>query len=139
MRKLALAGILALTIASPAFAQDITTSLRPGMQSGIVLTQSQIAYFRATLKLRPSQAQHWPAIEATLHDIARQQAPKFTAQGAPYPPSRNTVKITLTATAVERLTIAARSLVRSLDDGQKLDAMRMAHEVGLASVVSSLN
>jgi len=142
MLKAAFAGLVALTLSLSSLsvsAQDMGERLRPGAQSGVMLTNAHIAYFKAKLNLTPAQQQFWPAIDAALRDIARQQAAYAAASGAPQRMNRNVLAIALTTAAVERLTAAAQPLVRSLDDGQKLDAMRMAHEVGLASMMSALN
>lgn len=139
MWKAALAGLVALTFSFSACAQDMGARLRSGMPSGIVLTQAHIAYFKTTLNLTPMQQRFWPAIETALHDIARQQMPRIASVGATQRNNRRVIAILLTPAAVERLAEAAQPLIRNLDGGQKLEALRLAREIGLASVVSAHN
>jgi hypothetical protein len=140
MLKAVFAGIVALTVSFSASAQDVGAPLRPVAQQGAVLTNAHIAYFKAKLNLTPVQQQFWPAIDAAVREIARQQMMVRDAFGsAAHRYNRSTIAITLTAAAINRLAAAAQPLVHSLDDGQKLDAMRMAQEVGLSSMVSALN
>jgi len=117
-----LAGALALAMVGsfvPAAAAGSEGEARP---AGFVLTEGEIAHFKAVLNLKPEQERYWAPIEATLRAIARGQ------HGA---------AATLDAGALRRLISSAMPLFRRLDAEQKREAMALARSLGIASIASA--
>jgi zinc resistance-associated protein len=94
--------------------------------AGIVVTEAQIAQFKAMLKLTPAQAKYWAPVEATLRDLARRQAQQSENVGF----VQRLKTITLNAAGMRRLSSAALPLIKSLDEDQKRDAMEVARAMG---------
>jgi hypothetical protein len=92
----------------------------------------QIARMKAMLKLTPAQEQYWPAVEAVLRDIARQQI-AGTGPAAAGKPAR----ITLGDADTHRLMSAAFPLLMTMSEDQKRDAMQLARAMGVENVASA--
>ena len=90
--------------------------------AGFVVTEDEIAHFKAVLNLKPEQERYWAPIEATLRAIARGQ---------------NGTGATLNAGALRRLISSAMPLFRRLDAEQKREAMALARSLGIASIASA--
>jgi hypothetical protein len=90
------------------------------------------------LKLTPAQERYWEPVEAALRGIARRQAHSET-DGFVHRISNRVVSIMLNSAAIERLVVAARPLIKSLNDEQKQAAQAIAMEMGLGPVVAQLN
>jgi hypothetical protein len=101
-------------------------------------TQINIGRIRSVLRLTAEQERYWPAVEAALRDIARQQAHAEPA-GFVRRISNRVVSIVLNSAAIERLAVAVRPLIASLSDDQKRVASGLAQEMGLGRVVAALN
>jgi hypothetical protein len=116
MKKVVLAGAVALVMAgSSVFSVASAQSLLPvSATSGV--SQAQIGQLKAVLNLTPEQEVHWPALESALRQV----------RGS-----------AVDAIALKRLLAAARPLIKSLDEGQKRTALRLAHSLGLASVAAA--
>ena len=91
------------------------------------------------LKLTPAQERYWQPVEAALRDIARRQAHSSETDGFVHRISNRVVSIVLNSAAVERLVVAARPLIKVLNDEQKQAAQSIAMEMGLGPVVAQLN
>jgi zinc resistance-associated protein len=91
-----------------------------------VVTEAQIAQFKAMLNLTPAQAKYWAPVEATLRDLARRQAQQSENTGF----VQRLKTITLNAASMRRLSSAALPLIKSLDQDQKRDAMEVARAMG---------
>ncbi|HEX5507487.1 MAG TPA: hypothetical protein VFX37_03190 [Pseudolabrys sp.] len=104
---------------------------------GAGFAEIDIPRIKRVLNLTPAQQVYWPAVEATLRDVARRQA-----QGQPgglvHRVSRKIVSIVLNTTAIQRLATAARPLIVALNDDQRRHARALAQEMGLGPVVSAL-
>jgi hypothetical protein len=126
MRKVMLAGALALAVmgSSPVIVQA---------GERVVITESQIARFKASLRLTAAQERYWAPVEATLRDMARRQA----QQGASMGFIQRVKAVTLDAAGWRRLTSAAMPLLRSLDEDQKQNAMHVARSMGLPSIAAN--
>jgi len=81
-----------------------------------VFSDNQIASVRSRLVLNAEQAEHWPAMEAALRELAWEQGPK----GA-----------TLNAQSVQRLTQVAENFLARLSDAQKREVRLLANVAGL--------
>jgi zinc resistance-associated protein len=131
MRKLMRAGAIALvSMVSSAVVAQASDSARPS--SGIVITDAQIAQFKAMLKLTPAQERYWVPVEATLREISKRQAQQ-TGSGLIH----RLTSITLDAAVMRRLSSAALPLLKSLDEDQKRHAQQVARAMGFASVASA--
>jgi zinc resistance-associated protein len=137
MRKAAIAGALALATMgmSSALADDVQGRgewTRPTTQAGFVLTESHIARLRSVLNLNAAQERYWPAVEAALRNIMRQQA-SWAERG-----SRGFLQFagaySYQAAGFNRLMSAALPLIKTLDEGQKREAMSLARAIGIQAI-----
>lgn len=139
MWKAALAGAVALAMAGSGSvsAQEVTGGVaasHPAVQGAHLLTRADIARFKAAIKLTVEQEQFWPAIDAVLRELAREQAQDPASMGLVARIGSRITSIALTTMAVKRLAAAALPLIRSLDEGQKRDALHFANSVGLGNL-----
>lgn len=144
MWKAALVGAFALaTIGSSlAFADSIETNpgqrIRSSAQSQSILTQAQIARFKAVLRLTAVQEQYWPAVEQAFQQIVREQFHDETAApGLAQRIGNRAIAIGVSALAVKRLISAAYPLIQTFDEGQKQSALALARSMGLESVAAA--
>jgi hypothetical protein len=99
-------------------------------RSGALLDESQIASIKDRLKLTEAQAEHWPAVEAALIDLMKQQARERRRNGAP--------RIDVSSAEVQRLISAATPLLMILRDDQKHEVRTLARMIGLESVAKQI-
>ncbi len=129
--------VLASVTFSPAFADSLGTEFEKGAhqleRSSLVISETQIARFKAALKLTPAQEQLWAPIDAELRQITRQRSePEGIVQRI-----RNRFRsIVLDVAALRRLGNAARPLLMSLDDEQKQKALQISRTMGMSSLAS---
>ena len=123
MRKAMLAGACALAMigSSSSLAGEADQSAR--QEPSFVVTEGQIAQFKAVLNLTSEQEPYWTRIELVLRDIARRQRAGADA---------------LDAAALKRLVASAIPLFQRLDAGQKRDAIRLARSLGITSLAFAL-
>lgn len=130
MWKAALAGAVALaTIGSFSVSHDGVGIARAAAQD-IVVSESQIAQLRSTLRLTAQQEHHWRPVEARLRSLARQQD-QPSADGGFVQRVRSSAGYALTALALQRLKSAAQPLIRALDDEQKQAGMMALQSMGV--------
>lgn len=128
---LALPGLSSSVYAAPPEPAEQAGERHPQSPEDIAAsTDAQIAALRAGLKLTQAQEQNWPALEATIRDLAQAQAARFAEarekakerherrdaieglrQGAKHLAARSA--------ELEKLADAAKPLYDSLDDAQK--------------------
>lgn len=101
------------------------------------LASIDIGRIKNTLRLTAEQERHWPAVEAALRDVARRQV-QADDSGLVRRISRRVVSVVLDSAAVQRLAVAARPLIASLDMQQLSAASGLASEMGLGPVVAAL-
>jgi hypothetical protein len=103
----------------------------PPQLSNAILDDSQIASIKNRLRLTPAQAEHWPAVETALRDLARQQARlhKQRSKGAPPP-------IDPESPEVKTLMWAAMPLLRQLREDQKREVRMLVRVLGLHKVAA---
>src|SRR5262245_5476846 len=119
MRKAMLAGACALAmIGSSALAGEGDQS---GLQEpGFVVTEGQIAQFKAVLNITSEQEPYWTRVEFVLRDIARRQ--------------RTAAADAVDTAALKRLIASAVPLFKRLDPEQKRDAIKLARSLGISSL-----
>ncbi len=83
-----------------------------GSVGGIVITDGQIAQFKATLRLTAAQERYWAPVEAALRDMSQRQAQQSATRGF----VQRLKAVTLDAAGLRRLTSAAMPLLKSLDE-----------------------
>ena len=133
MRKAILIGVSAaiMTWSSSASAQQVrgyAAQVQPAAYAGATLTEAHIAHIRNALRLTPAQAQHWPAVEAALRDLA-QRAQSVRRSGLAQQLS--------IASEVRRLIAIANPLIRTLSPAQRREGMRVAQSMGVSRMVAS--
>jgi hypothetical protein len=101
--------------------------VEPRLEDG-VLSVTQIARIKASLRLTPDQERYWGAVENELREIARQVAAQKASGKKP--------KIALSAVDAQRLYWAAGPLIMSLREDQKQEVRRLARAMGLEQVAS---
>jgi hypothetical protein len=95
-------------------------------ESRQVLNSAQIASIKKRLGLTPEQERYWPAVEASLRQMAWKKSDK-----------KGEAKVVDMSTVdVDGLKSAAFPLVMSFNDEQKRELRSLAHLLGLESVAS---
>jgi len=136
MKKLLCAGVFALAIIGllPNFPQARAMEVT-GAHASVSIN---IARIKSVLKLTPAQEQHWAPVEAALRDLARKQQAQTEPTSLVRRISNRVVTVVLNSVAVQRLAVAARPLMASLDQEQMRAAQGLAQEMGLGPVVAAL-
>ena len=141
VKNVLLAGTLVLASVSfsPAFADSLATEFEKGAhlleRSGLVISETQIARFKAALKLTPTQEQLWAPIEAELRRITR-TGQRSESDGIIQRIRSRFRTIVLDVAALRRLGDVARPLLMSLDDEQKQKALQISRTMGMSSLAS---
>jgi hypothetical protein len=140
MKKLLCAGVFALATVgllsggcSQARAMEIAGS--NGTQTHAAINIPRI---KSVLKLTAAQEQYWAPVEAALRDLARRQNASSDSAGLVRRISNRVVMVVLNSAAVQRLAVAARPLIGTLDAEQMRAAQGLAKEMGLGPVVAAL-
>lgn len=89
--------------------------------TGVTVTKSDIASYKAALKLTPMQQVYWIPVAAALRALP-------SAGGG----------VAIDAQTVNKLMPALRPLLASLDDDQKRVAMALAQRIGLTQFASAI-
>jgi len=102
---------------------DVATQTRPyadpSARRNALFNEAQIASVKSRLNLTREQQKYWPPVEQALRGIVFRKS----RDGA----------LVLDPESVERLNIAARELLKSLNETQKREVQALAHVVGLRS------
>lgn len=93
-----------------------------------VMTASEVARIKASLRLTSEQEPLWRPVEAVLRDIGKQQMVQI----------RNGSKPEVDSQAMQRVYWAAQSLLATLQPAQKEQVRRLARSMGYTSVASLL-
>ena len=112
---------------SPARAMEIAGS------NGADDAAINIPRIKSVLKLTPAQEQYWAPVEAALRDLARRQSASSESTGLVRRISNRVVTVVLNSAAVQRLAVAARPLIGTLDAEQMRAAQGLAQEMGLGT------
>jgi hypothetical protein len=136
MKKILCAGVFALAITGllPNFSQARAMEVTGPQASASI----NIARIKSVLKLTPAQEHHWAPVEAALRDLARKQQTQTESSSLVRRISNRVVTVVLNSAAIQRLAVAARPLVASLDHEQMRAAQGLAQEMGLGPVVAAL-
>jgi hypothetical protein len=145
MLKSALAGAVALATIGCSFAHandwqdDSAPKAHHASQSGAA--DSQIAQFKAALRLKPEQERHWPRVAAAIREfVSRQSGGQDQASGGMIQRiSARAGSYVSSANAIRRLVAAATPLVRTLDQEQKQTAISLASSMGFGDVAAHFN
>jgi len=121
MRKAMLAGACALAMigSSSALAGEAEQPVRQG--PSFVVTEGQIAQFKAVLNLTAEQEPYWTRVELVLRDIARRQRSADAADS-------------LDTASLRRLVASAIPLFKRLAAEQKRDAIKLSRSLGITSL-----
>ena len=137
MKKLLCAGVFALATigllpsgGSQARAMEIESN---GTHASI-----NISRIKSALKLTPAQEPYWAPVESALRELARRQNASSESAGFVRRLSNRVVTVVLNSSAVQRLAVAARPLIGTLDAEQMRTAQGLAQEMGLGPVVAAL-
>jgi hypothetical protein len=104
---------------------------------GPVVTSADISRFKAALRLRAEQESYWAPVEAALREVAQQQAHEGANSGRLARWGARLAAITLNSQALRRLAVAARPLIKALDEDQKRVALAAARAMGFGHVASA--
>jgi hypothetical protein len=133
MWKAALAGAFALAIIGSLSVSSQGIGVTHAAAQDLVLTESHIVRLKHALRLTASQERHWRTLEAVLRDIAlRRQSDETT--GLVQRVRARVRNYVLDASAVARISAAARPLINSLDDDQRREGMQVVQAMGFASL-----
>jgi hypothetical protein len=138
MWKALFAGLLALACCGPL--GSIGTAVPAAAESSSRM-EAGIARFKAALRLTPAQEKHWPRVEAALRAIASEGDRQQVADASGQPGffrrvGTRAAEMAMSATSLRRLVSAAQPLVRSLDEGQKREALTLARAMGFGSLAA---
>jgi hypothetical protein len=97
-----------------------------------ILDDAQIASIKSRLRLTSQQAQFWPAVEAALRDVARQQAIEARKRH----PHKQPPPLDVNSAEVQRLIHAAMPLLQQLREDQKREVRTLVRVLGLTTVAS---
>lgn len=136
MRKLAGAGAFALAtgvavlVSTSVLAQE-SAQVMPA-PTGMVVTDGQIAQFKSALRLTSAQEKHWIPVAVALRNIARRQSRHdVESASAVQRVASRAAAIAIHAVSYKQLAAAATPLLRSLDEEQKRDVMKIARAMGI--------
>ncbi len=136
---LASALVLASVSLSPAFADSLGTEAEKGTHltegATLVISETQIARFKAALKLTPTQEKLWAPIEAELRQITH-TGQRSESEGIVQRIRSRFRSIVLDVQALRRLGAVARPLLMSLDEEQKQRGLQVARTMGMSSLAS---
>ena len=103
----------------------------PAAQSN-VLDDNQISGLKSRLRLTPDQVEYWPAVEAALREVVRNQLHAARASlGAK-------MNIDVNSPEVQKLVWAAMPLLMRLREDQKNEVRKIARVIGLEQVASQI-
>jgi hypothetical protein len=119
---------------------SIATSVPAAAESSPRL-EAGIARFKAALRLTPAQQRHWPRVEAALRSMASEGDREQVADASGQPGffrrvGTRATEMAMSASSMRRLVSAAQPLVKSLDEGQKREAMTLARAMGFGSLAA---
>jgi hypothetical protein len=140
LRKATLAGVWMLMAgtslpATTAHATDIGYVESRDGQGRRLLSESQIAHFKAVLRLNRDQERYWPAVAAALRGLQRASGRDV---GFVFGLADRATELAAEALCVRRLVSAALPLYERLDDNQRQVALRIVRSLGLESFVTAL-
>ena len=149
MRKFAIAGIAALSIAgsTAVYAQhnhwfhEHMGHMRMNPEDRAALADARIAAVHAGLKLNADQEKLWPPVESAVRDFAKLRIdranarmnakPEEDAQKDPVTRLRERAdNMTAMAAAMKKIADAADPLYKTLDEGQKRRLAVLTHREG---------
>ncbi len=119
-------------IASPAPLPRPKPTAARRQTSYTLLSDIQIANLRDRMKLTPSQAQHWPAVETALRALAAQLHRQRKPGADP------AAGFEADSAELQQLKAAAAPLLRTLREDQKREVRMLARIVGLEAVASQI-
>ncbi len=93
-----------------------------------MLDDASIASIKTRLRLTADQEGYWPAVEAALRDIARNQLAR----------RKDASQIDVNSPEVQRLTWAAMPLLMRMREDQKREVRTLARVIGLEAVASQI-
>jgi hypothetical protein len=102
-------------------------AIAPAAAQDLVLTTHRLAMVKGALRLTPAQKPYWHLLEATVREIAAQQASQDVSGRRVAPRA-----VTLTDEARQQIATAARPLIATLDDNQKRDGADALRALGVA-------
>jgi hypothetical protein len=136
MLKQAFAGALALATIGSLSVSGKGIELTSAAAQDMVLSEAHIARLKSALHLTPTQLAHWRTLETTLRDAAaRQQVQSDDGSSGLLQRVRAKVgSFALNAASLQRVAMASRPLIASLDDEQRRDGMNVVQEMGFSSL-----
>ena len=128
-----LAGAIALVIIGSTSlpAQPLVTD-----GAGLTVTPSHITQLKSILRLTPEQERHWPSVEVALRGLVKAQdveTPRLTQTV-----HARAAAITAHAASIARVLVAAKPLIKSLNEEQRREAMALARSLGIGTFAAAL-
>ena len=97
-----------------------------------LLNDAQITGIKNRLGLSTAQAEHWPAVESALRDVARRHLQGSGNQNGAAP------RIEVSSPEVQRLIGASVPLIKQLREDQKREVRELIRMIGLGTVASHI-
>jgi hypothetical protein len=98
-----------------------------------LLNDAQIIGIKNRLGLSPKQAEHWPAVEEALREIAQRHLQHLGTNA-----DRTGLKIYANSPEVQRLIEASVPLIQRLREDQKREVRALVRMIGLGTVASQI-
>jgi hypothetical protein len=139
MRKVGIAGAIALVLLNSSLALAQTSSVRAQRAAqNQAQVENRISQFKASLRLTPDQERFWPPVEAAIRDaVAQYQAEDARANGLVQWMSTQAHAASGDAPYIRRAIAVAQPLIKTLDPEQKRDGMKSAKSMGLGSFAAA--
>ena len=103
----------------------------------LTVTHTHIAQLKSILRLTPEQERHWPSVEVALRGLVKAQdvdTPHHLTQTV----RARAAAITANAARIARVLVAAKPLIKSLNEEQRREAMALARSLGVGTFAAAL-
>ena len=107
-------------------------NVAPAAAQNVVLTEGKISQLKSVLQLSPSQETHWRSLIAVVRDAVDRQPDE--SGGFVQRVKARVGSYVLSASAMQRIAMAAQPLIASLNEEQKRDGMSVVRAMGVASL-----
>ena len=106
--------------------------------AGLTVTHSHIVQLKSILRLTPEQERHWTAVEVALRGLVTAQEAKETPHGIAQTVRARAAAITATTAAIARVLVAAKPLIKSLNEEQRREVMALGRSLGIGTLAAAL-
>ena len=106
--------------------------------AGLTVTHSHIVQLKSILRLTPEQARYWPSVEVALRGLVTAHEAKETPHGIAQTVRARAAAITANSAGIARVLVAAKPLIKSLNEEQRREALALARSLGMGTFAAVL-